>query len=292
MKKLFILIFTIFYTTLYACAIDSITQTYSEKNKFGLIINNEKITKPIYTKLIRLGNSSWIFLKNGKYGIISNSGEILINSKYTQAYRFSGGRFVKLGSKGKYALFNEFGNAITTQEYSTIDILYGKMFLVQKNYKYGLISYEGDIILAPIADDIYMPKPNVLRVQYDNVWYEIEQKNKDEIELPSNLANVDYDDNNLKITQIVQKPIVGTSYGLVSASDYIIKIFSSISPAYEQTIDELILDHGADTATVLIKSSWLIKFPFVYTKNYFNNIKAPNNGPLSDVKNNLKNKIK
>lgn len=291
MKKIFATILFIFLTALNTYAIDAIVQTYSEKNKFGLIVNNEKITKAIYTKLIRLGNSSWIFLKKNKYGIISNSGEILVDSKFTQAYRFSGGRFAKLGSANKYALFNEYGKAITTQEYSTIDILYGKMFLVQKNYKYGLINYDGDIILAPIADDIYMPKPNVLRVQYDNIWYEIEQKNKDEIELPSDLAKTNYDENNLKITQIVQKPIVGTSYGLVSASDYIIKIFSSISPAYEQTIDELILNHGADTATVLIKSSWLVKFPFVYTKNYFNNIKAPNNGPLSDIKSNLKNKI-
>ena len=232
-----------------------------------------------------------LFLKKNKYGIISNTGEILVNDKFESAYRFSGGRFVKLGSKGKYALFNEFGQALTEQEYTTIDILYGKMFLVQKNYKYGLINFDGDIILAPIADDIYMPEPSIIKLKFDNTWVEIEQKNKGTIELPVDLALVGENDK-FKITEFANKPIASTGYGVISASDYFIKLFSSISPAYEQTIDELILNHGADTATILIKSSWLVKFPFVYTRNYINTLKAPNNGPLSDIKNDLKNKIK
>ena len=213
-----------------------------------------------------------------------------INIKYTDAYRFSGGKFAKLGSGSKYALFDEFGNALTMQEYSSIDILYGKMFLVQKNYKYGLINFDGDIILAPVADDIYMPESNVIKLQFDDTWVEIEQKNKGTIELPSDISLVD--DDKFKITQFVNKPIISTGYGVVSASDYFIKIFSSISPAYEQTIDELILNYGADTATILIKSFWFVKFPYVYAKNYIDNLKAPNNGPLLGVKNNLKNKIK
>ncbi len=289
MKKLLFIALALFIQNVFA--IENIVQTYSENNKFGLIVNNEKITEPVYKKLIRIGDNSWLFLKKNKYGIISNTGEILVDPKFTNAYRFSGGRFVKLGSKGKYALFNEFGQALTEQEYTTIDILYGKMFLVQKNYKYGLINFDGDIILAPIADDIYMPEPSIIKLKFDNTWVEIEQKNKGTIELPVDLALVGENDK-FKITEFANKPIASTGYGVVSASDYFIKIFSSISPAYEQTIDELILNHGADTATILIKSSWLIKFPFVYTRNYINTLKAPNNGPLSDIKNDLKNKIK
>lgn len=289
MKKLLFIALALFIQNVFA--IENIVQTYSENNKFGLIVNNEKITEPVYKKLIRIGDNSWLFLKRNKYGIISNTGEILVNDKFENAYRFSGGRFVKLGSKGKYALFNEFGQALTEQEYTTIDILYGKMFLVQKNYKYGLINFDGDIILAPIADDIYMPEPSIIKLKFDNTWVKIEQKNKGTIELPVDIALVGENDK-FKITEFANKPIASTGYGVISASDYFIKLFSSISPAYEQTIDELILNHGADTATILIKSSWLVKFPFVYTRNYINTLKAPNNGPLSDIKNDLKNKIK
>lgn len=265
--------------------------TYSENNKFGLIQGENKITDAKYTKLIRLGDSSWLFLYKNKFGIIDNSGNILVDAKYTTAQRYVG-RFAKLGSRGTYALYNEKGELIIDKEYTSIDILYGKMFLVCKNYKYGLISFNGDIILAPVADDIYMPKPNVLKLQYEGDWFEIEQLNKDTFEIPADIAAFDKAGKDFKITQIVEKPITSAGYGVVSASDYFIKLFSSVSPAYEQTIDELILAHGADTATILMKSSWLFKFPFVYGKNYINNLKAPNNGPLSDVKTNLKNKLK
>ena len=290
MKKLLlipILLYLVFQTTAMA---DSAVNTYNEKNKFGLIKGEEKITEAKYTKLIRLADTSWLFLYKNKYGIIDNNGNILIEPKYTQAQRYVG-RYAKLGAKGKYSLYDENAKAIIGHEYSSIDILYGKMFLVSKNYKYGLISFDGDIILAPVADDIYMPKPNIIKIQYDGIWYEIEQKKKETLSLPSDLS-VTENNNEFKITQLIQQPITSTGYGIVSASDYFIKLFSSISPAYEDTIDELVLNHGADTATILIKSSWLVKFPFVYGKNYFNNLKAPNNGPLSDVKSNLKNKLK
>jgi len=291
MKKVLFLIVSLYFCINPIFALNEIVQTYSEDNKFGLISNNQKITKPIYKKLIRLGKNSWIFMQGTKYGIISNDGEILVDSKFNSAYRFSGGRFVRFGSGNKYILFNESAQALTTLEMQSIEILYGKMFLIKKDYKYGLISYDGDYILAPIADEIYMPKPNILKIKYDGIWYEIEQKNKETIQLPSDLANIPSTDKDFKVTTLVQKPIASTGYGIISASNYFIKIFSSISPSYEQTIDELIFYNGADSISSLVKFSWLFKFPYIYTKNYINNLKAPNNGPLSEVKSNLKNKI-
>lgn len=288
MKKILIILSIILCISAYAA--DSAVQTYSEENKFGLTNGSEKITEAKYTKLIRLKDTSWLFLYKNKFGIIDNEGNILVEPKFTQAQRYVG-RFAKLGSKGLFCLYDENANLIIPQEYSAIEILYGKMFLVEKNYKYGLISFDGDIILAPIADDIYMPKPNVLKISYDGMWHEIEQKSKDTIELPKDIAQIGTDSENFTVKQIIDQPITSAGYGVVSASDYLIKVFSSISPAYEQTIDELILNHGADTATILIKSSWLFKFPFVYGKNYIKNLTAPNNGPLADVKANLKNKM-
>ncbi|MBR2069540.1 MAG: WG repeat-containing protein [Candidatus Gastranaerophilales bacterium] len=281
-KLLFISILLIF-----SCAFAQNTQVYSEKNKFGLVSDNEKITPAKYSKLIKLRDYSYLFCLKGKYGIIDNNGEILVEPKYNQAQRYIG-KYAKLGRGGKYAIFDEYGDLIVDREYSSIDILYGRMFLVQKNYKYGLISFDGDIILAPIAQDIYMPEKNIIKIKYEGIWYTIEQK-EGEMELPDDILAIDND--NFKITQIIENPITSAGYGVVSASDYAIKLFSSISPAYEKTIDELIFDYGADTVGILMKSSWLLKFPVVYTKNYFNILKASDNGPLSDVKTNLKNKI-
>ncbi len=264
--------------------------TYSVRNKFGLKNGDNIVTEAIYNKLIRLGDTAWLFLKNGKYGIIDNKGNILVEPKFSSAQRYVG-HYAKLGRAGLYAIYDNYGKIIIDREYTSIDILYGRMFLVCKDYKYGLISFDGDILLAPIADDIYMPKPNILKILYDGNWYEIEHLNKETMQIPSDIAELDMKSNDFKVTTIVQNPVISASYGVVSFSDYLIKIFSSISPAYERTIDELILEHGADTATILMKSSWLVKFPFVYSKNYYRTLVTPNNGPLSDVKSNLKNKI-
>ncbi len=263
---------------------------YKENDKFGLANKTEKITEPIYTKLIKLKDESYICLYKDKFGIISKDGKMLVEPKYTTAQRFVG-RYAKLGHRGRYLLFDETGDTILDDDYSDIMLLYGKMFLIKKNYKYGLATFDGDIILAPVADDIYMPKANVLKISIDGEWYEIVHNSKDELELPKELEVLERDKKNFSITKVVENPVASAGYGMISASDYFIKVFSSISPAYETTIDELVLSHGADTANILIKSGWLIKFPVVYAKNYINNIKTPNNGPLSDVKANLKNKI-
>ena len=127
MKKIeLVLIIFLFSTQIFASEI--ITNTYSEKNKFGLIQNGKIITEAKYNKLIRLKENSWLFLYKNKYGIISNSGEILIEAKYSQAQRLAG-RFAKLGIRGKYLISDENGNIIIPPEYSKIEILYGKMYL-------------------------------------------------------------------------------------------------------------------------------------------------------------------
>ena len=48
---------------------------------------------------------------------------------------------------------------------------------------------------------------------------------------------------------------------------------------------------GADTVNILIKFSWLPKYPFAYARNYYKYIRNPNNGPLSNVRNKLKKKF-
>ncbi len=285
--KRFALILVIFFLSVLSLNAEELVNTYQEKNKFGLIRGETKITKAEYNKLIRLRDTSWIFLRKNKYGIIDNNGNILVEPKYSSAHRFIG-KYAKFGYGGLYCIYDDTGELIIDREYSSIEILFGRMFLVGKNYKYGLISFDGDIILAPVADDIYMPKPNILRILYDGNWYEIEHLREDTMSLPNDivLANDEF-----KITQFVQNPIMGAGYGVVTFSDYLIKLISSISPAYEKTIDELVFEHGADTASILIKFGWLAKFPLVYGKNYFRIVVSPNSGPLTDIKYNIRNKL-
>ncbi len=265
-------------------------KVYSEKNKFGLQdVQGNQITLPQYQKLIRLGDEGWIAQYKSKFGIINNDGKVLIPMKYRHVDRLTS-RYVKLGNDNDFAVYDEFGNTIVKPEYSSVSMLFGGMFLTKKDYKYGIVDRNGKIILENKFDDIYMPKPNIMRIQYNGQWYEIEQIRNAEIELPEDIKTVK-DDDNFKVTAFIKDPVAASGYSAVTFTDYFIKLFSSISPSHEDTIDELMLSKGADTVSILMKMTWLPKYPFTFAKKYYQNVRTPNNGPLTNVKYHLKQKI-
>ncbi len=260
---------------------------YSENGNFGLKgENGEIITEAKYKKVIQLGESAWIIQIGNKFGIMNNSGEIIVKAKYNRAERILG-KYVKLIKGEKCGLFDEKGLEVLPVEYSSIDLLYGGMFLTCKNFKYGVTDLNGMLILDNVFDDIYMPKPNVMVLVYNGKPLEIEGVNGSELSLPVDITSL-ANNSNISITELISNPATTTGYYGVSATNYILKIFSSISPAYEETIDELMFSKGADAAGIILKFSWLPRFPFVYAKKYYQNITAPNNGPLNEVKTNLK----
>lgn len=254
------------------------------KDKSGNIVVDAQ-----YKKLIRLGTSSWIINKKNKYGIMDSSGNILVEPKFRHVDRMML-KYVKLGNENDYGVYDEKGEIILPNEYMTINMLFGGMFLIKKNYKYGVADRNGNIILKPIFDEIYMPKPNIMRIEYNGQWYEIEQIAGGEIELPEDVKNIK-ENKNFKVTEFVKDPLTASGYSAVTFTDYFLKIFSSISPSHEETIDELMLSQGADTVNIFIKCTWLPKYPFTFAKKYYHNIRTPNNGPLSNVKSDLKKKL-
>lgn len=254
------------------------------KDKSGNIVVDAQ-----YKKLIRLGTSSWIINKKNKYGIMDSSGNILVEPKFRHVDRMML-KYVKLGNENDYGVYDEKGEIILPNEYMTINMLFGGMFLIKKNYKYGVADRNGNIILKPIFDEIYMPKPNIMRIEYNGQWYEIEQIAGGEIELPEDVKNIK-ENKNFKVTEFVKDPLTASGYSAVTFTDYFLKIFSSISPSHEETIDELMLSQGTDTVNIFIKCTWLPKYPFTFAKKYYHNIRTPNNGPLSNVKSDLKKKL-
>ena len=260
---------------------------FSEDGKFGLKNEQgETIVDAKYKKLIRLGESSWIMQSGSKFGIIDDSGTVLVDAKYSKADRMLG-KFAKFAKGDKFGIFDEKGFVILPVEYSSIDLLFGGMFLTCKNYKYGVTDFNGQPILDNIFDDIYMPKRNKMVIVYNGQQFEIESSKDGELTLPLDIV-ANRDDVDFTITELIQKPAATTGYYSVTATNYLLKVISSISPAYEQTIDELMFSQGADAANIIMKFTWLPKFPIVYAKKYYQYLVAPNNGPLGGVKNNLR----
>lgn len=300
MKKFLIIAGILLLTCSSAIAVDETIKlsgkdltTFSQDEKWGLKDKSGNIIiEPIYLKMIRLRDSSWIVQnKKRKFGLIDNSGNILVPIKYNHADRVVS-KFAKFGNNKDYGIYDENGNVIVKPEYSKIDILYGQMFLTYKNYKYGIVGYDGKVILENEFDDIYMPKPNVMRIEYEGKWYELEQVNAETLTLPADAKHNLATKEDLDLRNIVVNTGVMSGYSVLTFSDYLIKIFSSISPAHEDTIDELMLSQGADTVNILVKLTWIPKYPVVYVKKYYENVRNPNNGPLSGVRKELKQKAK
>ncbi len=266
---------------------------YSLNNKYGLKDKSDKVVVYAkYKKLIRLGENAWIIQEKNKFGMIDCNGNYLIKPKYSHVERIFG-RFAKLGNEKDYGLYNDKGEAVIPPEFTSIDPLFGGRFLTCKNYKYGIYNNKGDVILDNDFDFIYMPNPKTLRIQYKGNWYEIESISKNEsIKLPDDSVQFNMDNQDFKMTQVFINTGIGTGYTVVTATDYLLKIFASISPAYEQTIDDLMLSQGAETVSIFVKLGWIPKFPFVYAKKYWSNLVQPNKSPLAEVRNELKGQIK
>lgn len=267
--------------------------TFSQNERWGFKDKNGNIiVESLYKKLIRLGDSSWIVQnKKNKFGLIDNCGNVIVPIKYNHADRLVT-KFAKFGNTYDYGVYDEYGNTIVEPKFSKIDILYGKMFLTYKNYKYGIVGFDGKTILENEFEDIYMPKPNVMRIKYQGRWIELEQVNADTLTLPADAKHNLATKEDLDLRNIVVNTGVVSGYSVLTFSDYVIKLFSSISPAHEDTVDELMLSQGADTMNIFMKLTWLPKYPFVYVRKYYENVRNPNNGPLTDIRDELKQQIK
>jgi len=272
---------------------DTLT-VFSEDNKFfGLKNKNGEITvKPVYRKVIRLGQNAWLIQKkNYKFGLMDCTGKILVEPKYIHAERLFD-TWVKLGNESDYGIYDQYGNIVVPPKFHGIEPLFGRKFLTVKNFKYGIYSADGKMLLDNKCQFIYMPSPTTMRIKYNNSWFEIEKISTEEaIALPDDAVKR-IDDEAFRITELLANTGVGAGYSVVTTADYTLKIFSSISIAYEETIDELLLSQGLDTVSILMKASWLPKFPFVFAKKYCNNLVQPDGGPLSDVRETLLEQMK
>ena len=158
------------------------------------------------------------------------------------------------------------------------------MFVTSKNYMYGITDLNGNLILDNIFDDIYMPDFSTLVLVHNGTIMEVKRQTGQDINIPFDIQTINKNVKTVGISDLASYPLTSTGYYSVTATDYLLKIISSISPSYEETIDELMFSQGADTVSVLVKCSWIPKFPFVYTKNYFKNVVNPYSGPLNKTK--------
>ena len=295
MKKIFTILVVLFCfggAGSFAITNDDVVLYQNDAELWGLKNQNDEVLiEPAYKKMIRIGYHSWLVQgENNKYGLTDEVGNIIVEPKYRHSGRILG-KYAKLGNSSDFGLYNEYGELLIPHEYSKIDMLFGRMFLTYKDYKYGVIGFDGKTILENEFDDIYMPSRNVMRLLYKGEWYEIEGVKVETLTLNDAIVNNIYDSDEVNFYKIIKETGAVSGYSVLTLTDYIIKIFSSISPAHEETIDELMLSYGADTITILKKLTWIPKYPLTYAEKYYHIMRNPNSGPLTDFKNTLRRKM-
>ena len=289
---LFLITQTAVYSAEQAYTTDNLT-VYELNKKYGLKDKDGKsVVYAQYKKLIRLNKNAWIVQKGNRFGLIDCNGNYLVKPKYTHVERVFD-KFVKLGNDKDYGLYDQYGNTIIPPEFTLIEPLFGRRFLTCKNYKYGIYSETGTKVLNNEFEYIYMPTPKTMRIKKYGNWYEIESITQEEaLTLPEDIVKVKLDGQDFKVTNIFINTGVGAGYSVVTATDYLLKSIATISTAYEDSIDELMLSQGAETVSIFIKLGWIPKFPIIYAKKYYNNLLAPNRSPLADVRTELKEQLK
>ena len=269
----------------------NVVDVFSNGKYFGLknTETDEIIVEAKYLKLVRVGKTGWIVQKKNKFGLMDSDGKFLIEPEFRHVDRILG-RYIKIGNDSDFGIYDEHGNQILPPIYNSIDLLYGKMFLTYKNFRYGVSDFNGNTLIANICDDIYMPSKNVMKIKYLGTWYEIDDVSVEKLTMPETITDMKKN-TEFKVTDIVADTGAISGYSLLTFSDYLIKIVSSISPAHEETIDDLILSHGVDTVDIVRKFSWIPKYPVTFAKKYYIHVRNPFNGPLTDIRYSLKNKI-
>ena len=97
-----------------------------------------------------IGFSEGLFLvkKNGNYGFIDKSGEIIIANRYQNAMPFNEGlAAVKL--RGKWGFINKVERIITQPHYSSVTSFENGLAIIENNGKFGLLSKDGSEISRP-----------------------------------------------------------------------------------------------------------------------------------------------
>lgn len=148
-------------------------------NKYGLMdSNNQPLTKPIFSSIGDFSNGIAKVCDSYRYGIISESGNLIIPCEYEDTMVLPY-RYFALKKDQKWTIANSEGDFITNQVYDQIGNYNDKTIYISQNRKWGIINYNGDILVPFHFDEIgeFFDGKAQIRIGY-NIGYIDEQGNE------------------------------------------------------------------------------------------------------------------
>ena len=138
----------------------SLYPRYKQNNKWGLIDTaGKEITAPVYDTIIRSRNEHFVVKQGNTYKIIDLQGKEMatLPAFDNLSYVYEGG-FIEFIIKGKYGIMNESGKIIIPAKYDKIRATNqsSSLLIVKQNNLWGVVNTEGkeltEIIYTKITD--------------------------------------------------------------------------------------------------------------------------------------------
>ena len=137
------------YNSIYA--LDGIEKTIIiEKDGLKGIVNSEMgliIVEPKYSEIITLNKISadngYIVNENGKYGIISGNGKLVLESNYTEIQQVASSELFVVNNGNGFKVVNTIAEVVIDGGFDKVIEIHGDKFVIEKNSKYGIILKDG-----------------------------------------------------------------------------------------------------------------------------------------------------
>lgn len=170
----------------------------SEKTKDGIIYgyidyNGKKLIEPKYESISRAleyddNNIYLIFMENGKKGVIKNN-KVIIKPKYQSINYYGNSKVFVVNKNGKYGFFEKDGNEILETEYTSYSIA-GNYISVKKDDESRLYDLHGNLVNTNTYQSILeTDNPSYFIAQDENGYFSIISK---DIQIQDKYTNITY----------------------------------------------------------------------------------------------------
>ncbi|CAM2782507.1 WG repeat-containing protein [Helicobacter burdigaliensis] len=115
---------------------------------------------------------------NGKWGLINQKLEFLLEAKFDNFYRMADKGLIKLESNNKFGIANAKFQVIAESEFDAVGKLDNGLISIKKNGKWGFIDENGKRVIPTIYEKVYSFYKDLARVKLNRKWGFIDKSGK------------------------------------------------------------------------------------------------------------------